>query len=133
MQGAGLLVELDEGRAGRRGTPSAIAAQWYAQDVFAGLDDEDDEDDGVRTVDGDGKKRKRGQEASTPQGMKGNGSGKEEAEVGGEPGRFVRAPPSVDKGKGGKDAGAAADVWGEAGAWIIMITITMITRPQSAG
>ena len=44
--GEGLLVELDERRLGRPTSGAAVAAQWFAQDLFsdAGLAQDDDED-----------------------------------------------------------------------------------------
>ena len=41
----GLLVKLDERRAGRPPTSAAVAAQWFAQDLFEGAEDDDDDDD----------------------------------------------------------------------------------------
>ena len=36
--GGGLIVKLDKGRAGAAGDPQALAAQWFSQPLFAGLD-----------------------------------------------------------------------------------------------
>jgi len=41
-----LLVKLDERRAGRPPTSAAVAAQWFAQDLFEGAEDDDDDEDG---------------------------------------------------------------------------------------
>ena len=41
--GDGLIVPLDERRIGRRTSSAAVAAQWFAQDLFAGADVEDKE------------------------------------------------------------------------------------------
>ena len=42
--GEGLLVELDERRVGRPTSGAAVAAQWFAQDLFDGADLDDDDD-----------------------------------------------------------------------------------------
>lgn len=39
----GLLVKLDETRAGRPLSHAAVAAQWFSQDLFAAAEAEDDE------------------------------------------------------------------------------------------
>ena len=41
--GDGLIVPLDERRIGRPTSSAAVAAQWFAQDLFAGADVEDEE------------------------------------------------------------------------------------------
>ena len=43
QEGDGLLVKLDEQRAGRPPTSAAVAAQWFAQDLFDGAEDDDQE------------------------------------------------------------------------------------------
>jgi AdoMet-dependent rRNA methyltransferase SPB1 len=43
--GEGLLVELDERRVGRPTSGAAVAAQWFAQDLFDQADLEDDDDE----------------------------------------------------------------------------------------
>ena len=35
--GGGLIVKLDKSRAGAAGDPQALAAQWFSQPLFAGL------------------------------------------------------------------------------------------------
>ena len=40
----GLLVQLDERRAGRPPTSAAVAAQWFAQDLFEGAEDDDEDE-----------------------------------------------------------------------------------------
>jgi len=39
-------VKLDERRAGRPPTSAAVAAQWFAQDLFEGAEDDEDDEDG---------------------------------------------------------------------------------------
>ena len=59
VEGDGLLVKLDEHRAGRPPTSAAVAAQWFAQDLFEGAEDDDQEaEDDARVSHG---KLKRGQ------------------------------------------------------------------------
>ena len=37
-------MKLDERRAGRPPTSAAVAAQWFAQDLFEGAEDDDDDE-----------------------------------------------------------------------------------------
>ena len=62
----GLLVQLDERRAGRPPTSAAVAAQWFAQDLFEGAEDEDeDEDEGEQA---DASRKQRVKRAKLPAG-----------------------------------------------------------------
>ncbi len=70
--GEGLLVELDERRVGRPTSGAAVAAQWFAQDLFDGADLEEEEEQTLPAA--SNKQRKAAKQTAEPKGKAGQQS-----------------------------------------------------------